>query len=52
MSVAWVEGRSILGAWLPVDEPLLGWTDRHLPVLSRGLLGTLFLLVATLTIER
>lgn len=51
-TVAWIEGRGILGTWLPADDPLVGWTDRNLPILSRGLLGTLFLLVSTLTIER
>jgi hypothetical protein len=47
-----VEGRSILEAWLPTDDPVVEWAERHLPALSRGLLGTLFLLVSTLTIER
>ncbi len=45
-------GRSILEAWLPREDPVVEWAERHLPALSRGLLGTLFLLVSTLTIER
>ena len=50
--MAYVEGRSSLDAWLLPEDHVVAWTFRNLPILSRGLLGTLFLLVAVLTIER
>jgi len=47
----YLDSREILTAWLNSSETL-SWLETFIPILRRCFLGILFLLVATLTIER
>jgi len=51
VTVGYIDCKDLLAEWLEPSEALT-WMDKHLATISRSILGVIFLLVATLTVER